>query len=70
MRKWKRKRDIDYFAGTHWDREWYQTFQQFRYRLVDMLDELVETMENDPSLGVFHLDGQTIVMEDYAEINP
>ncbi len=35
-----------------------------------MLDELVETMENDPSLGVFHLDGQTIVMEDYAEINP
>ena len=66
----EKKRDIYYFAGTHWDREWYQTFQQFRYRLVDMLDELVETMENDPSLGVFHLDGQTIVIEDYAEINP
>ena len=39
----EKKRDIYYFAGTHWDREWYQTFQQFRYRLVDMLDELVET---------------------------
>ena len=26
--------DIFYFSGTHWDREWYQTFQGFRRRLA------------------------------------
>ena len=58
------------FSGTHWDREWYQTFQGFRYRLVAMLDHLVEYFEKYDRESVFHLDGQTIVLEDYAEINP
>lgn len=58
------------FSGTHWDREWYQTFQGFRYRLVKMLDHLVDYFENDDSKSVFHMDGQVIVLEDYAEINP
>ena len=64
------KKDVYYFSGTHWDREWYQTFQAFRFRLVKVLDEVVRTMETDPEFGVFHLDGQTIVLEDYQEINP
>ena len=25
---------------THWDREWYQPFQRFRMRLVDLVDVL------------------------------
>ena len=58
------------FSGTHWDREWYQSFQGFRYRLVAMLDDLVEFFETEDHESVFHLDGQTIVLEDYAEINP
>ena len=58
------------FSGTHWDREWYQTFQGFRFRLVNMLDHLVDYFEKYDSESVFHLDGQTIVLEDYAEINP
>ena len=64
------KHDFYFFSGTHWDREWYQTFQGFRYRLVKMLDELGEAWEKEPRFGVFHLDGQTAPMEDYAEINP
>ena len=66
----EKNKDIYYFSGTHWDREWYQNFQVFRFRLVNMLNELVEDMEKNSELGVFHMDGQTITLEDYAEINP
>jgi alpha-mannosidase len=53
---------------THWDREWYQPFQQFRSRLVRLMDRLLETLESKPAFSHFHLDGQTIVLEDYLEI--
>lgn len=66
----KKNKDIYYFSGTHWDREWYQTFQGFRYRLVKMMNGLLKGMEEIPEFKVFHLDGQTITMEDYAEIEP
>ena len=62
--------DIYLFSGTHWDREWYQTFQGFRMRLVKMVDELIEILETRDDYGVFHFDGQTIVLEDYLEIRP
>jgi mannosylglycerate hydrolase len=61
---------IYFFSGTHWDREWYQTFQGFRYRLVSMMNETIDTLENETEFGVFHFDGQTIVLEDYLEIEP
>jgi alpha-mannosidase len=32
---------------THWDREWYQPFQAFRLRLVELLDELLPRLEAD-----------------------
>lgn len=56
-------------SHTHWDREWYFTFEQFRYRLVKLVDNLLDIMENDPEF-VFHLDAQTIVLEDYLKIKP
>lgn len=62
--------DIYLFSGTHWDREWYQTFQGFRMRLVKMVDDLIEILETRDDYGVFHFDGQTIVLEDYLEIRP
>ena len=62
--------DIYLLSGTHWDREWYQTFQGFRMRLVKMVDELLEILETRDDYGVFHFDGQTIVLEDYLEIRP
>ncbi|MBR5496246.1 MAG: hypothetical protein IKV58_02535 [Oscillospiraceae bacterium] len=64
------KKTFFYFSGTHWDREWYQTFQGFRYRLVDMVDGVLDVMDNDKKFGIFHMDGQTIVLEDYNEIKP
>ncbi|MBQ4110515.1 MAG: hypothetical protein IJC74_06480 [Clostridia bacterium] len=62
--------DIFYFSSTHWDREWYQDFQGFRYRLVKMTDKLIDLFESDPDYKTFHFDGQTIVLEDYVEICP
>jgi mannosylglycerate hydrolase len=57
-------------SHTHWDREWYLTFEQFRLRLVDLVDRLLDLMESRPDFEYFHLDGQTIVLEDYLELRP
>ena len=59
---------IFYLNSTHWDREWYLAFQGFRYNLVEMMDDLIRIVENDPEYKLFCFDGQTIVLEDYAEI--
>ena len=40
---------MDRYAGlhlhvvshTHWDREWYQPFEVFRLRLMDLIDHLL-----------------------------
>ncbi len=55
---------------THWDREWYDTFQAFRLRLVKLLDTLLPMLESDPSYARFMLDGQTVVVADYLEVRP
>ena len=55
---------------THWDREWYAPFQEFRHRLVRILDEFLPRLEADPSYARFLLDGQTAVIDDYLEVRP
>jgi mannosylglycerate hydrolase len=55
---------------THWDREWYLTFQDFRWKLVRALDAIVETLRADPSFTHFMLDGQTVLLDDYLELRP
>lgn len=59
-----------YCVGTHWDREWYKPFQEFRMWLVELIDELIDLMEKDKRYRCFHLDGQTVMLEDYLEIRP
>lgn len=53
---------------THWDREWYAPFETMRFHLVQMLDELVDTLEREPDLPTFLLDGQVVILEDYLEV--
>ena len=66
----KPKRIGHYVASAHWDREWYQTFQEYRFRLVRMLDDLLDTMEREPAWRYFQSDGQSILWEDYLEVRP
>jgi alpha-mannosidase len=55
---------------THWDREWYLPFEQFRLRLGDVVDGVLDTLERDGSFASFTLDGQAIVLEDYVDVRP
>lgn len=55
---------------THWDREWYRTHEQFRARLVTLVDGLLDLLDADPAFRHFLLDGQTIVLDDYLEVRP
>ena len=43
-------------------------FQRFRLKLVHLVDELLEILNNHDY--TFMLDGQTILIEDYLEIHP
>jgi alpha-mannosidase len=63
-------RTLHVVSHTHWDREWYQTFQQFRLKLVQLVDGLLDILEHDPEFKYFMLDGQTIVLEDYLLLRP
>ncbi len=56
-------------SHTHWDREWYRSFESFRARLVDTIDRVLELLATDPGFR-FLLDGQTIVLEDYLDVRP
>lgn len=53
---------------THWDREWYLPFDEFRERLVVMMDGLIELGAN--GFPHFHLDGQTAMVDDYLAARP
>ena len=57
-------------SNSHLDREHRHGFQETRYMLVEMMDELIEIMERDPEYKFFTLDGQAIVLYDYLEVKP
>lgn len=61
---------LHFISHTHWDREWYMSFEQHRIRLVELMDKIFETFDKDPDFKSFHMDGQIIVLEDYLEIKP
>jgi alpha-mannosidase/mannosylglycerate hydrolase len=59
-----------YVASTHWDREWYEPFQSYRFRLVEVIDDLIDLLERDPEYRSWQMDGQSIIIEDYLEARP
>ena len=62
------KKEVFIIPSTHWDREWYLPFQNFRFKLVQLVNQLLEILGKTDYY--FTLDGQTIVLEDYFEIHP
>ncbi len=63
-------RRVAVVAHTHWDREWYKPFQEFRLDLVTTMDALLALLESDPSFRTFLCDGQMALIDDYLEIRP
>jgi len=63
-------RKVHYVLSSHWDREWYQTFQDYRQRLVALLDRTLDDLASGQLQGPFTTDGQTIILDDYLEIRP
>ncbi len=63
-------KNLHVISHTHWDREWYHTFQQFRLQLVHLIDNLFVILDSDPNYLYYMLDGQTVVLEDYLRMRP
>ena len=57
-------------SHTHWDREWYRPFHEFRVDLIGVVRTVLDRLENDDAFQHFLLDGQSIILEDYLEIVP
>ncbi|MBK4855952.1 alpha-mannosidase [Enterococcus faecium] len=45
-------------------------YEQHHMRLIELIDDLLELFEVDPSFNSFHLDGQTIILDDYLQVRP
>ena len=63
------QRSVHVILTTHWDREWIQSMEEYRYRLVRLMDKLLDILEREQDL-VFVADGQTIMLEDYLAVRP
>lgn len=54
---------------SHWDRAWYLPFQAYRLRLLEMLLDVLQWLE-DGTLPLFVLDGQTVLLDDVFALKP
>ncbi|MGN0014899.1 MAG: hypothetical protein ACI37T_05720, partial [Candidatus Gastranaerophilaceae bacterium] len=57
------------YVHTHWDREWYREFEEFRLRLIEVVDDIIHKLQTG-ELPIFYFDGQTSAIEDYIAIFP
>ncbi len=66
----QKERIFHVISNTHWDREWRFPFQKNRQMLVNMIDQVLKILENEPRYRAFHLDSQSVVLQDYLAIRP
>ncbi len=57
-------------SNTHWDREFRFSFEKTRYKLLKMMDTIIEILQNDSEFHSFTLDGHTLIIEDYLAMRP
>lgn len=57
-------------SHTHWDPEWYSTYQKYRIWLIKLVDKLLNILENDRACRHFMFDGQDSAIEDYLDVRP
>lgn len=65
-----KQQDVFYVPSSHWDREWYLPFQDYRHKLVRLMDQVLADLASGVMEGPFTGDGQAILIEDYLEIRP
>lgn len=64
------KKKVYIISHSHWDREWYMAYEQHHMRLITLMDDLLTLFETEPEFDSFHLDGQTIILDDYLQVRP
>lgn len=65
-----KKKTVHIISHSHWDREWYIPYEHHHMLLVQLIDNVLDLFETDPEFKYFHLDGQTILLDDYLEVRP
>lgn len=65
-----KKKVVHVISHSHWDREWYMPLEHHKMRLLELIDGNLQLFQEDLEFKSFHLDGQTIVLDDYLEIKP
>jgi len=63
-------KQIKVVSNTHWDREFRQSFERTRRRLLTMMDTTIDILINNPDFHSFTLDGHSIMIDDYLEMRP
>ncbi|MCR4615900.1 MAG: hypothetical protein K5756_07105 [Clostridiales bacterium] len=66
----KDKIKCHFISNTHWDREWRFSARRTQYMLGYMLDMLMDILDKVPGYRHFHLDSQTMPVQDYLEVYP
>lgn len=64
------KKRVYIISHSHWDREWYMSFEGHHMRLINLMDDLLYLFKHDPAYNSFHLDGQDIIIDDYLSVRP
>jgi alpha-mannosidase len=54
---------------THWDREWYEPSQLFRAHLIELIDQALDALSQEPRLHLT-LDGHVALIDDYLALRP
>ncbi|QIZ05582.1 alpha-mannosidase [Priestia megaterium] len=58
-------------SHSHWDREWYLPFEKHRYYFIKLMNDLIDQFKKEGNMfQAFHLDGQTVLLEDYFAVHP
>lgn len=56
------------YLHTHWDREWYLAFEEYRTQLTLIVADILERLERG-QLPSFMLDGQSCILEDLEQVD-
>lgn len=63
------RQSIVLLPHTHWDREWYEPFAGYQWRIVQVLEAVLIQLQSG-ALPAFTLDGQTAVLADVVALAP